>query len=103
MLPIIWQVWVLAADAKSESAHSETEGPEEVAEVKETEEPAPEAGSNGDSEPKQENVVDGNDSQSGQIVFSYEQLKAKSGSSLSGIDLKRREVGLDLHVIYLFI
>ncbi|RYR51807.1 hypothetical protein Ahy_A06g026783 [Arachis hypogaea] len=82
------------SDAKSESTPSETEGPEEVAEVKETEEPAPGTGSNGNSEPKQESVEDSNDTQNSQTVFSYEQLKAKSGSHLSGIDLKRREAYL---------
>lgn len=95
---IIWQVWVLYADAKSETAPSETEGLEEVTETKETVEPAPETGSNGNSEPKQENVEDGNDNQNNQSVFTYEKLKAKSGSHLSGIDLKRREVSLALHV-----
>ena len=62
----------------------------------------------GDSEqPKQENVEDGrNDSENNnQNVFSYEQLKTKSGSVVSGIDLKQREVSLGLqtlHVINLF-
>ncbi|KAK7244543.1 hypothetical protein RIF29_39367 [Crotalaria pallida] len=78
-------------DTKSESAHSESEGPEEVVESKETQETTTETGSNGDSEPKQENVDDGND---GQKVFSYEQLKTKSGSVVPGIDLKRRETYL---------
>ncbi|XP_057438079.1 villin-3 [Lotus japonicus] len=77
------------ADAKSESAHSE-EALEE--EAKEREELAPETGSNGDSEPKQENVEDENDSQNSQRFFSYEKLKAKS--ELSGVDLKRREAYL---------
>ncbi|MED6169557.1 Villin-3 [Stylosanthes scabra] len=82
------------SDAKSESTPSETEGSEEVAEVKETEEPTPGTGSNGNSEPKQENVEESNDTQDSQTVFTYEQLKAKSGSHLSGIDLKRREAYL---------
>lgn len=81
-------------DAKSESGPSESEGREEVTETKETEEPASETGSNGNSESKQENVEDGSDSQNSQSVFSYEQLKAKSGSHLSGVDLKRREAYL---------
>ncbi|KAK2416955.1 villin [Trifolium repens] len=81
-------------DAKSESVPSESEGHEEVTETKETEEPASETGSNGNSESKQENVDDGSDSQNSQSVFSYEQLKAKSGSHLSGVDLKRREAYL---------
>ncbi|KAK2362553.1 villin [Trifolium repens] len=81
-------------DAKSEGVPSESEGREEVTETKETEEPASETGSNGNSESKQENVEDGSDSQNSQSVFSYEQLKAKSGSHLSGVDLKRREAYL---------
>lgn len=89
---ILWQVWFLAADAKSESVPSESEGREEVTETKETEELVSETGSNGNSESKQENVEDGNDNQNSQSVFTYEQLKAKSGSDLSGVDLKRREV-----------
>ncbi|KAK7336546.1 hypothetical protein VNO77_17089 [Canavalia gladiata] len=82
------------SDAKTESTPSETEGHEEVVEAKETEELAPETGTNGDSEPKQENVEDANDSKNTQKVFTYEQLKTKSGSVVSGIDLKRREAYL---------
>lgn len=81
-------------DAKSESVPSESEGREEVTETKETEELVSETGSNGNSESKQENVEDGNDNQNSQSVFTYEQLKAKSGSDLSGVDLKRRETYL---------
>ncbi|WVZ06935.1 hypothetical protein V8G54_020281 [Vigna mungo] len=83
-------------DTKSESAPSETDVVEEVVpQVKETEESATETGTNGDSEPKQENVDNGgNDSENNQNVFSYEQLKTKSGSVVSGIDLKRREAYL---------
>ncbi|XP_027350666.1 villin-3-like isoform X1 [Abrus precatorius] len=81
-------------DAKSESTPSETEGLEEVAGVKETEELVPGTGTNGDSEPKQENVEVGNDSENSENFFSYEQLKTKSGSLVSGIDLKRRETYL---------
>jgi len=89
-------------DTKSESAPSEKEIVEEVTEVKETEVVALETGTNGDSEqPKQENVEDGgNDSENNnQNFFSYEQLKTKSGSVVSGIDLKRREVSLGLHTL----
>ena len=88
-------------DTKSESAPSETDVVEEVVpEVKETQEPATETGTNGDSEPKQENVDNGgNDSENNQNVFTYEQLKTKSGSVVSGIDLKRREVSLGFHII----
>ncbi|XP_019425549.1 PREDICTED: villin-3-like [Lupinus angustifolius] len=81
-------------DAKRESVNSESEGSEEVSEPKETQETAPETGSDGDSEPKQEKVEDGNDGQNSQSVFSYEQLNTKSGSVVSGIDLKRRETYL---------
>ncbi|KAG5063646.1 hypothetical protein JHK85_004829 [Glycine max] len=72
-----------ATETKSDSSEVE-----EVAEAKETEELPPETGSNGDLEPKQENVEEGND---GQRTFSYEQLKTKSGRNVPGIDLKRRE------------
>lgn len=91
MLLIILLVGVFAAEAKSGSPYSEVE---EAAEAKETEELAPETGSNGDLESKQENVEDGNDSQR---TFSYDQLKTKSGNIVSGIDLKRREVSLALY------
>ncbi|KAG5080596.1 hypothetical protein JHK86_004661 [Glycine max] len=75
-----------ATETKSDSSEVE-----EVAEAKETEELPPETGSNGDLEPKQENVEEGND---GQRTFSYEQLKTKSGRNVPGIDLKRREAYL---------
>ncbi|KAF7804071.1 villin-3-like isoform X1 [Senna tora] len=83
-----------SAEAKSESGLSETEGPEVVAEAKETGDLAPETGSNGDLEPKQEIVEDGNDGQSSQRTFSYDQLKTKSTNPVSGIDFKRREAYL---------
>ncbi|KAJ1384153.1 Villin/Gelsolin, partial [Sesbania bispinosa] len=78
-------------EAKSGNANSEVE---ETEEAKETEELSPETGSNGDLEPKQENVEDGNESQSSQKTFSYDQLKTKSGNNLSGIDLQHREAYL---------
>ena len=79
--------------------YSETEVPEEVAELKETEEVAPVSESNGeDSEPKQEQEQQ--DSGSGQ-TFSYDQLKAKSDNPATGIDLKRREVGSLVNVFIL--
>lgn len=96
-------MWVLLPEAKSESGQSETEGPEEIAVVKETEEHATETGSNGDSEPKQEIVEDVDDNQNSQRTFSYDQLKTKSSNPVSGIDFKRREVSLDLPLlIFLF-
>ncbi|KAL2993142.1 hypothetical protein AAZX31_10G092500 [Glycine max] len=77
---------VLGAETKSDSSEVE-----EVAEAKETEELPPETGSNGDLELKQENAEEGND---GQRMFSYEQLKTKSGHNVPGVDLKRREAYL---------
>ncbi|XP_041024480.1 LOW QUALITY PROTEIN: villin-3 [Juglans microcarpa x Juglans regia] len=80
-------------EAKTEDAQSETEGHQEVVAVKEADEVAPASQSNGeDSEPNQE-TVQGNDSESGQI-FSYDQVKAKSDNPATGIDFKRRETYL---------
>ncbi|XP_062168173.1 villin-3 isoform X2 [Alnus glutinosa] len=65
------------------------EVPEEVAEVKETQEVAAVSESNGeDSEPKQ--GQEQHDSGSSK-TFSYDQLKAKSDNPATGIDFKRRE------------
>ncbi|XP_065635274.1 villin-2 isoform X3 [Quercus suber] len=84
---------VLAAETKSENDQSESEGPQEVAEIKVSEEVAPRSENNGgNSEPKQETVQE-NDSGSGQ-TFSYDQLKAKSDNPVTGIDFKRREAYL---------
>ncbi|KAF3974889.1 hypothetical protein CMV_001831 [Castanea mollissima] len=81
------------AETKSENDRSDSEGPQEVAEIKESEEVAPRSESNGgDSEPKQETVQE-NDSGSGR-TFSYDQLKAKSDNPVTGIDFKRREAYL---------
>ncbi|CAL8169673.1 unnamed protein product [Prunus armeniaca] len=83
-----------SAEAKSENAFSETDGFQEVPEVKETGE-APASESNGDdSEPKQETVQDEIDSESSQSTFSYDQLRAKSENPVTGIDFKRREAYL---------
>ncbi|KAK4580597.1 hypothetical protein RGQ29_024294 [Quercus rubra] len=80
-------------ETKSENDRSESEGPQEVAEIKESEEVAPRSESNGgNSEPKQETVQE-NDSGSGR-TFSYDQLKAKSDNPVTGIDFKRREAYL---------
>lgn len=90
----IWHIWVLSTGSKSESAYSETEGSQDVAELKETEEVAPPSDSNAeDSESKQEILPDENDSGSSGSTFSYDQLKAKSDNPVTGIDFKRREVG----------
>lgn len=84
----IWQIWVLSADAKSETAYSEAEGSQDAAE-----EVVPASESNTeDPKSKQETVHDGNGSESSQSKFSYDQLKAKSDNPVTGIDFKRREV-----------
>lgn len=84
----IWHVWVLSADAKSETAYSETEGSQDAAE-----EVVPASVSNTeDPEANQESVHDGNGSESSQSTFSYDQLKVKSDNPVTGIDFKRREV-----------
>lgn len=83
---------MLSEEEKSESANSETEGSLDVAEVKEVEEVAL-ASEDYVSEPKQETVRDGNDSESSLSTFSYDQLKAKSDNPVTGIDFKQREVG----------
>ncbi|KAI4348687.1 hypothetical protein L6164_009380 [Bauhinia variegata] len=77
-------------NAKSESAYSEMEAPEEAAELKEIQELSPKSGSNGDSTPKL-SMEDGN----GQIItFNYDQLKTKSNNPVTDIDFKRREAYL---------
>lgn len=87
-------MWVLSAEAKSESAYSETEGSQDIAELKETEEIAAASDSNADDpESKQDTLLDVNDSASSGSTFSYDQLKAKSDNPVTGIDFKRREVG----------
>ncbi|PNY08474.1 villin-2-like protein [Trifolium pratense] len=54
-----------------------------------------EAGSEIDeAESEHENVEDGNNDQSSQLTFSYDQLKTTSGNDVSGIDHKRREAYL---------
>jgi hypothetical protein len=58
-----------------------------------------ESGSNGGLESEQENVEDGNNDQSSQRTFSYDQLKTTSGKNVSGIDHKRREVGLTFQIL----
>lgn len=83
----IWYIGIITAEAKSEKAFSETDGSQEVPEVKETD-----AGLSASvSEPKQEQGENG--SESSQSTFSYDQLRAKSENPVTGIDFKRREVG----------
>ncbi|CAI8602126.1 unnamed protein product [Vicia faba] len=78
-------------EVKSESEYSEVD---ETTEAKEMEEVAAESGSNEGLESSQENVEDGNNDQSNQRTFSYDQLKTTSGKIVSGIDLERREAYL---------
>lgn len=84
---------MLSAEAKSETAYSETEGSQDGVEVKEAEEVAPVSENSEDLEPKQETVQDENDGETSLSTFSYDQLKAKSENPVTGIDFKRREVG----------
>jgi len=91
---LILPVGVFAAEAKSESEYSEVD---EATEAKEVEEVSPDSDSNGGLESEQENVEDGDNDQSSQRTFSYDQLKTTSGKNVSRIDLKRREVSLVLN------
>ncbi|TMW86009.1 hypothetical protein EJD97_022082 [Solanum chilense] len=72
--------------AESDLSTAEVQDSEKVSEPKEIVEPAETNG----SEPEQEEG--GNES--GQAIFSYEQLKAKSDNPVTGIDFKRREAYL---------
>ncbi|CAI0439618.1 unnamed protein product [Linum tenue] len=95
---------------QSPSAETKTpsgEGKNEASEVdqgseegKEIDDTGSASGSNagGDSEPKPESEQDYADI--GQVVFSYDQLKARSENPVTGIDFKRREVGLVTDVIF---
>ncbi|XP_039022972.1 villin-2-like isoform X1 [Hibiscus syriacus] len=74
------------SETKSEADPSEVENSKEVAKAKETS-VAPETNGE-DSEPKQKIQLDENG------TYSYEQLKAISGSAVTGIDLKRKETYL---------
>ncbi|XP_075102543.1 villin-3 [Nicotiana tabacum] len=69
---------------------AEVQDSEKASEPKEIVEPAE---SNG-SEPKPEAEQDEGGNESGQAIFSYEQLKAKSDNPVTGIDFKRREAYL---------
>ncbi|XP_039691219.1 villin-3 isoform X3 [Medicago truncatula] len=79
------------SEAKSESEYSEVD---EATEAKEVEEVSPDSDSNGGLESEQENVEDGDNDQSSQRTFSYDQLKTTAGKNVSRIDLKRREAYL---------
>ncbi|KAK2454348.1 villin [Trifolium repens] len=67
---------------------------DEAIDAKEMEDVSTESGSNGGLESEQENVEDGNNDESSQRTFSYDQLKTTSGKNVSGIDHKRREAYL---------
>ncbi|XP_062002251.1 villin-3 isoform X2 [Rosa rugosa] len=67
---------------------ADTDGSQEVPEVKETDAVSPSSV----SEPKQEQ--DENGSESSQSTFSYDQLRVKSDNPVTGIDFKRREAYL---------
>ncbi|PRQ44743.1 putative villin headpiece, villin/Gelsolin, ADF-H/Gelsolin-like domain-containing protein [Rosa chinensis] len=69
-------------------ASADTDGSQEVPEVKETDAFSPSSV----SEPKQEQ--DENGSESSQSTFSYDQLRVKSDNPVTGIDFKRREAYL---------
>ncbi|KAH0692782.1 hypothetical protein KY285_019879 [Solanum tuberosum] len=72
--------------AESDLSTAEVQDSEKVSEPKEIVEPAETNG----SEPEQ----DEGGNESGQAIFSYEQLKAKSDNPVTGIDFKRREAYL---------
>ncbi|XP_058723957.1 villin-3-like [Vicia villosa] len=78
-------------EVKNGSEYSEVD---ETTEAKEMEEVSPQSGSNEGLESSQENVEDGNNDQSSQGTFSYDQLKTTSGKNVPGIDLERREAYL---------
>ncbi|KAJ8562674.1 hypothetical protein K7X08_031126 [Anisodus acutangulus] len=76
--------------AESDLSTAEVQDSEKASEPKEIVEPAETNGSELKAEPEQ--VEGGNES--GQAIFSYEQLKAKSDNPVTGIDFKRREAYL---------
>ncbi|XP_009799721.1 villin-3-like [Nicotiana sylvestris] len=76
--------------AENDLSTAEVQDSEKASEPTEIVEPAE---SNG-SEPKPEAEQDEGGNESGQAIFSYEQLKAKSDNPVTGIDFKRREAYL---------
>ncbi|KAM3338414.1 villin-2 isoform X1 [Capsicum galapagoense] len=76
--------------AESDLSTAEVQDSEKASEPKEIVEPAEING----SEPKPELEQDEGGNESGQAIFSYEQLKAKSVNPVTGIDFKRREAYL---------
>ncbi|KAK4371484.1 hypothetical protein RND71_010959 [Anisodus tanguticus] len=76
--------------AESDLSTAEVQDSEKASEPKEIVEPAETNGS--ELKPEPEQVEGGNES--GQAIFSYEQLKAKSDNPVTGIDFKRREAYL---------
>lgn len=95
-VPEGYLTWLLAAATRNDTANSESEVPEEDFDVKETEEIAPVSESNGGDSAglKQEADQDEIGRESSLSTFSYDQLKAKSDNPITGIDFKRREVGI---------
>ncbi|XP_057488028.1 villin-2-like [Actinidia eriantha] len=84
-----------SAGTKSENVLSEVEDSTERGEIKEAEVAESILESNGnDSGSKQEAEKDANGSETSQLTFSYEQLKAHSDDPVTGIDFKRREAYL---------
>ncbi|XP_075088541.1 villin-2-like [Nicotiana tabacum] len=79
-----------SAIAENDLSTAEVQDSEKASEPTEIVEPAE---SNG-SEPKPEAEQDEGGNESGQAIFSYEQLKAKSDNPVTGIDFKRREAYL---------
>ncbi|CAN4089904.1 unnamed protein product [Withania somnifera] len=76
--------------AESDFLTTEVQDAEKASEPKETVEPAETNG----SKPKPEPEQDEGGNESGQAIFSYEQLRAKSNNPVTGIDFKRREAYL---------
>lgn len=75
---------------ESDLSIAEVQDSEKASEPKEVVEPTETNGSEPKPEPEQDEV--GNES--GQAIFSYDQLKAKSDNPVTGIDFKRREAYL---------
>ncbi|XP_060186169.1 villin-2-like isoform X2 [Lycium barbarum] len=75
---------------ESDLSAAEVQDSEKASEPKEIVEPE----ETNESESKPEAELDEGGSESGQAIFSYEQLKAKSDNPVTGIDFKRREAYL---------
>ncbi|MCD7461366.1 hypothetical protein HAX54_045962, partial [Datura stramonium] len=80
--------------AESDLSTAEVQDSDKASEPKEIVEPAETNGSEPKPELKPEPEQDEGGNESGQVIFSYEQLKAKSDNPVTGIDFKRREAYL---------